>query len=112
MVERIRELCREKGISILKLEMACGFSNGSVNKWSRQSPSADKLLTVASFFGVSMEYLLTGKQPTVTDGLSEEAIMTANIIDALPPERRRLLLALVQELASAPSDPASSAKSP
>ena len=57
MVERIRELCREKGISILKLEMACGFSNGSVNKWSRQSPSADMLLTVASYFGVSMESL-------------------------------------------------------
>lgn len=113
MVERIRELCREKGISILKLEMAFGFSNGSVNKWSRQSPSADKLLTVASFFGVSMEYLLTGeeKQTDAYAGLSEEALMIAKIVDALPPEHRRLLLALVQAKASAPADPASSPKS-
>ena len=52
------------------------------------------------------------KQPLQPDGLSEEALMIAKIVDALPPERRQLLLALVQELASAPAGQDVPPKSP
>lgn len=108
------ELCKRTGEKPYAVAYMCGAkSNSSVAQWQKGSvPRRQVLQNIADHFGVTVDYLLTGKQPTVTDGLSEESIMIANIIDALPPERRRLLLALVRELASAPADPASSSESP
>lgn len=56
---RIKELCEKKGIPVSKLELDLNFSNGSVKKWDRAcSPSADKVLKIANYFGVSVDYLL------------------------------------------------------
>lgn len=58
----------------MKMETECGLTVSSVNKWDDKRPSADKLKVVADYFGVSMEYLLTGieKQPTVSDELLDD----------------------------------------
>ena len=52
------QLCKEKGVSIAKLEKETGISNGTIGKWSKSSPTAEKLERVADFFGVSVDYLL------------------------------------------------------
>lgn len=103
MVERIEALCKEKGLSFRKVEMSLGFSNGILRSWEKKTPTADKLAAVASYFGVSMEYLLTGKekQPPVAEELSEVALAIARIVDSLPEENRRLLLAQVQAVKQA-----------
>lgn len=56
--KKISELCKEKGVSIAKLEKETGISNGTIGKWSKSSPTAEKLERVADFFGVSVDYLL------------------------------------------------------
>ena len=56
--KKISELCKEKGMSIAKLEKETGISNGTIGKWSKSSPTAEKLERVADFFGVSVDYLL------------------------------------------------------
>lgn len=56
--ERIEALCREKGVSIRKLENSCGLSNGSVAKWKVVSPSAESLYKVAVFLETTVEELL------------------------------------------------------
>lgn len=103
MVERIRALCVAHNISLNRLEKECGLTGGTVNKWDAKRPSADRLASVASFFGVSMEYLLTGKekQPPVSEELSEVALAIARIVDSLPEENRRLLLAQVKAVKQA-----------
>ena len=58
MVNRIKELCAEKGISVYKLEKMLGFSHNSVAKWDKHSPSIDKVFMVARFFGVTMDDLI------------------------------------------------------
>lgn len=56
---RIKSLCEEKGITITKLESDLGFGNSSIKKWNgKVCPSADKLLKVAKYFNVSVDYLL------------------------------------------------------
>ena len=56
---RIKELCSKKGITISKLESDLGFGNASIKKWERvSSPSVDKIVKVASYFDVSVDYLL------------------------------------------------------
>ncbi len=58
LLEKIRILAGEKGVSIPQLERECGFSKNSVLKWGKSAPSGDKLLRVAQYFGVSVDYLL------------------------------------------------------
>lgn len=64
MYEKIKMLCKEKGISIRTLESACGLSHGSVSKWDKHEPSHGKLYTVADYLGVSVNYLLSENPDT------------------------------------------------
>lgn len=41
--DNIKDLAAQKKISVAELERTLGFGNGSISKWNKQSPSADKL---------------------------------------------------------------------
>ena len=58
--ERIKELADKQNISLPALEAKLGFGNGTIVKWDKSIPNADKLNKVAKYFNVSMEYLLNG----------------------------------------------------
>lgn len=58
IVERIQALCRKTNITISRLEKDLNFGNGTIRRWSVNSPSVDKVLEVANYFNVSMDYLL------------------------------------------------------
>lgn len=59
LYQRIKELCIEKGISVNKLESDLGVGLSSIQKWkSTHSPSVDKIIKVATYFDVSVDYLL------------------------------------------------------
>lgn len=60
--ERIESLRKSKGLSQGKLEKQLGFSNGSISKWKNSTPKVERLQKIADFFGVSVEYLMTGKE--------------------------------------------------
>ena len=60
--ERIESLRKSKGLSQGKLEKQLGFSNGSISKWKNSTPKVESLQKLADFFGVSVEYLMTGKE--------------------------------------------------
>lgn len=61
--ERIRALCKDRGISVKALEAELGFGNGSLTKGS--SIRSDRLVQVAKYLGVSPEFLLTGAVTTI-----------------------------------------------
>lgn len=61
VIDRIRDLCLKKGISIPKLEEALGFGAGTITRWKKSEPGVDKILKVANFFNVTTDYLL-GKE--------------------------------------------------
>lgn len=70
LYHRIKELCTQKGITISKLESDLGFGNSSIKKWEKvSSPSVDKIVKVASYFGVSVDYLLG--RTDITGSVSE-----------------------------------------
>jgi len=58
LLEVIQNLCKDRGISIFKLEKELGFGNGTIYKWERSSPAVDKLKKVADYFGVTVNYIL------------------------------------------------------
>lgn len=58
VLDIIKELAKEKNISLAELERRTGLSSGSITKWAKSAPSADKLSKIAEYFHVSTDYLL------------------------------------------------------
>ena len=59
-IGRILELLEEKDVSGSKMSKDLGFSNAVFYQWKshQQNPSADKVVKMADYFGVSVDYLL------------------------------------------------------
>lgn len=55
---RTMELIEKKGMSVRGLERALGFGNKTISKWEEHIPSVDKVVMVADYFNVSVDYLL------------------------------------------------------
>ena len=56
--ENIQSLCRQKGISISRLEREIGLGNGTVCRWKQSDPTVTRLKPVADYFGVALESLM------------------------------------------------------
>lgn len=79
LYQRIKTLCEKRSISIAKLESELGFGNSSIKKWERvSSPSIDKIIKVASYFDVSVDYLLgrTDIEGSITEVIGDEDIIS------------------------------------
>ncbi|WP_086348059.1 XRE family transcriptional regulator [Candidatus Enterococcus clewellii] len=70
--EKIRELTRERGLSVRELEKRLGFSNGYFSKWKNVSPNSEGLQKVADYFDVSVDYLLGRTDNQVTQKESSQ----------------------------------------
>lgn len=83
IVEIIKTLCQDNNISIGELEKQLGFSQGLISRWEKNSPSVDKVITVANFFQVSTDYLLGREQEKKSIKLED------NFIDKLISETKK-----------------------
>ena len=63
MKERVKELCKIKGISMNLAEIEIGLAKGYISKLDKINPNTKTLQKIADYFGVSLEYLTTGKEP-------------------------------------------------
>lgn len=68
LVNTIRKLAEDRCLSMNKLEQAVGLAPGTINKWDRNTPSVLKVKTVADYFGVTVDDLLTETGEEATDG--------------------------------------------
>lgn len=66
LVDRIRVLANERGMSLPDLEIAIGLGNGTISRWKNSSPNTDKLTKVADYLEVSVDFLL-GRELTTKD---------------------------------------------
>ena len=60
--EKVKKLCKQKKVSIYRLEKDLGFSASTIVKWKKSIPAADKLKAVADYLHVSIEDLLEDNQ--------------------------------------------------
>ena len=62
--EIFAELLKKKGIKTSDVAAATGISNMTFSDWKKgkSTPKVDKLQKIADFFGVTLEYLTTGKE--------------------------------------------------
>lgn len=58
MVEKIKEFAKKKNTNLAQIEKALGFSQGYIRRWDEQKPSYDRVLKVAEFLNIPLEYLI------------------------------------------------------
>lgn len=56
--DRIKEVCKEKGVSVSYVEKEAGLGNGSISKWNKSSPSVENLQAVARILKVKIDELI------------------------------------------------------
>lgn len=86
LYERIFSLCSENGIKPGKMCTDLGISRGNISdlKMGRiESLSADKLAKIATYFKVSVDYLLTGEETKKAPTDGERAVSDDDIKFAL-----------------------------
>lgn len=58
LLERIKELCKSRGITVSQLEDKLDFSPNTIYQWKKRIPGTKKLQAVADYFSTSIDYLL------------------------------------------------------
>lgn len=64
LYEKIKELCKQKGIAITALEKELKFGRGSIGKLQHGGTTSDaRIRAIADYFGVTTDYLM-GREET------------------------------------------------
>ena len=64
LVERIKKLCQERGITLNQLEKAIGLK-GTIARWAEHEPSIGKVRLVSQYFGMTVSELIEDKWDAV-----------------------------------------------
>lgn len=66
MYEVFKQLCEEKGLKPSEVAKGTGLYQTLFSEWKKgkSNPNTDKMIKIANFLGVSVEYLMTGKDKT------------------------------------------------
>ena len=91
MYEIFEKLLRERGVTAYKVAKDTGIGTATLSNWKngKYTPKQDKMQKLADYFGVTIDYLMTGK-----DSASEE---TPIDIDHAQNEPERKLLVLCRQ---------------
>ena len=73
-IERIMDLLNRQGLKDSEVVTACALSNGVIGQWRahKQKPSAEAIVKLSNYFGVSSDYLLCltdDPKPESTDSI-------------------------------------------
>lgn len=105
LYENIITLCEEKGIKGGKMCTEIGMSKGILTdlKMGRQAGiSAANAQKIASYFGVSVGYLLGEEEkeekPTEDDGLSENIKQLVDFVKTVPEDKAELVLRVMRSI--------------
>ena len=65
MWEVFERLCKEKGVTPYRVGEETGIKSSTFYGWKtgKYTPKQEKLQKIAEYFGVSVEYLMTGEEP-------------------------------------------------
>lgn len=77
--ERIKELAKNKGISINLLERKIEVSRGSLCKIDNHKPSSEKIQKLAEELNTTSDYLLTGKEVEFTIEMAQTDVALSNM---------------------------------
>ena len=101
IAEAILNLCDQKGIPQTVVEKELGWGRGSIGKMKTSSPTIKKIAEFCNYFGVTMEYLLTGEDspvPVRSVPLTDQERELLGIFRDMNREGKEKLLSLAKDL--------------
>lgn len=81
-LDKIKALCDKDGITIHKLEMDLGFSNGSLSK--AKSLPFERVVSVADYFHVPLEHFIESENPQEEEHIAEALKLYDAYANAIP----------------------------
>lgn len=93
VLEVIKTLASQKNVSLAEVERSVGLSSGAITKWAKSSPSSDKLVRIADYFNVSVDYLL-GRTDAATE--DQHYVMIQRKARRMTPEQREKTLRILE----------------
>ena len=107
-VERVKTICKERKIPISKLESDCGFANGYIGQLRKGVFPDDRILKIAEYLNVSVDYLMTGKDMEFTPEMAQIDVTLSNMsermkeyalrLNNLPSDKQELVMNLIDTL--------------
>lgn len=73
MYEIFEQLLSKYGVTAYRVAKETGITTATLTNWKqgKYTPKQDKLQKIADYFGVSLDYLMTGKENAVTEKVPE-----------------------------------------
>ena len=80
MYSIFEQLCSEKGVTPYRVCKETGLTTSTISNWKagRYTPKHDKLKRIADYFGVSVQFLITGKEEN-TEEIERSRIVNMNL---------------------------------
>lgn len=88
IVERIKEITSQRGLSMRELEKELGFGRAAIYKWDKNSPSVDKVVAVSNFLHVSLSWLITGVSEDTQNSAPDRNPIDRDTIDLINKYRK------------------------
>ena len=101
-VERVKALCKERKVAVSRLERDLGYANGYISQLKKGVFPDDRLVEIAGYFAVSVEFLLSGEEqkkpaPSYEDELDAELL---SLFSMLSPEAKEREIAYLRALSA------------
>lgn len=107
-VERVKTICKERKIPISKLESDCGFANGYIGQLRKGVFPDDRILKIAEYLNVSVDYLMTGNEVQfIVETAKKDVLLTkmsskikeyALKLAEIPKEQQEQIMSLIDML--------------
>ena len=108
LYERLSDLCQEKGVKGGRMCTDLGFSKSlmtDLKSGRKKSVNAETAQKIASYFGVSVGYLLGEEEkeekPVQEDELSENVKMLVDFAKSVPDDKVELVLKVMKSIVEA-----------
>lgn len=102
MYEIFVKLCELKGVSAYKVCKDLGISQSVVSNWKNRGNNLNSatLRKIADYFDVSVDYLETGKEKQIPDGITSDELILIEHYSRLRQEQKDSVLVMISALAN------------
>ena len=75
MYEYFEKILKERGLTAYRVAKETGVTQSTLSDWKRgrSTPKTENMKKIADFLNVSVDYLMTGKEPTSTSSTTPES---------------------------------------
>lgn len=97
----LKKYMDRKGMTQREMADIIGVSNSTLNEWlkAKKYPRIDKIDRMADYFGILKSDLIEDKKnPTATDGMSENRKKLMQFVETVPDDKAEMILRVMKSI--------------